>query len=121
MNTRINLNDLLLEILYDLELLPKTYVTDTAPFRTGEYYLYRTSLPGEIHYHRRRGRRGRVGNASQTPLMPHDEFISLRISKVRVQDIGKLLNILLFCAVARTLEENLGTIPGICLITSTEA
>lgn len=47
MNQRINLKDISLERRDDLELLWETDVTEMAPFRTGGYDLYRTTLPGK--------------------------------------------------------------------------
>lgn len=64
-NPRINLKDLPLEGPNDLEILPQMDVTDTAPFPTGGYNRYRTTFPGKIHYHRRRGRAHSQGAASE--------------------------------------------------------
>lgn len=78
MNPRINLNDLALERRDNLDLLPETDVTDTAPFRASENERYWTTLPGEIHDNHLRGRTG-LGTPKKPSPMAYDEFIILRI------------------------------------------
>lgn len=121
MKPLINMNDLRLERRDDLELLVDIYVTYTAPLRTGGHGRYQTSLPGEIHDHLQRGRGGICGDANKPPPLPYDEFINLRIGNARGQGIGQIFDILRFCAVARTFEENLGTTPGKSSVSGVEA
>lgn len=120
MNPRINLIDMHLELRDNLQLLPETDVTDKAPFRTGGYDRYRTTLPREMHDHRRRGRTG-GGTPNQPPPMAYEEFINLRLGNINGQDVGQLFDIHRFSAVWHTLEESLGTTPGIRRVSGAEA
>lgn len=75
MNLRINLNDIYLERRDDLELLVEKDVTEKAPFLTGVYNRYRTTLPEEIHDRHPRGRAQRPEATSEPPLMPYGDTI----------------------------------------------
>lgn len=108
-NPRINFNNLPLEHWHDLDLLPETDVTDTAPFSTRVYDTYWTTFPGEVHDDRRRGRTNRPGASSKPSPMQYDEFFILFLGNEEHQTVGKLFDIIRFGAVSRAKEENLGS------------
>lgn len=107
MNPRININDFpLLEPRVDLELLPETYVTVTAPFRTDGYDLYRIMFPTDIHDHHQLVRTHRQEATSEPPPMPYVKFIGLILGDQNHQTLRQLLDILRFGAISRSEEEN---------------
>lgn len=72
MKARINLDELPLERQDDLKQIPGTDVTETAPFNTADYDLYRPLLSGEMQDNRRCERRNRQETVAEPPPMQYE-------------------------------------------------